>query len=146
MVKNVFILDEHLKTDKVLTVNGKNAFFDDLYTLDLSTGTETYEFSTTITEINESNYVMFYYHGKYKLFQIIEIEQEHDNGDIITTVYAETACLELLNNVVRTNNFDFIKQIIFFYIFPIIIKCYFIFRTCFRRFRMGYRRIQQFFS
>ena len=102
MVKNVFILDEHLKTNKVLTINGKNAFFDDLYTLDLSTGTETYEFSTTITEINESNYVMFYYHGKYKLFQIIEIEQEHDNGDIITTVYAETACLELLNNVVRS--------------------------------------------
>lgn len=102
MVKNVFILDEHLKTDKVLTVNGKNAFFDDLYTLDLSTGTETYEFSTTITEINESNYVMFYYHGKYKLFQIVEIEQEHAEGDIVTTVYAETACLELLNNVVRS--------------------------------------------
>lgn len=102
MVKNVFILDEHLKTDKVLTVNGKNAFFDDLYTLDLSTGTETYEFSTTITEINESNYVMFYYHGKYKLFQIVEIEQEHAEGNIVTTVYAETACLELLNNVVRS--------------------------------------------
>ena len=102
MVKNVFILDEHLKTDKVLTVNGKNAFFDDLYTLDLSTGTETYEFSTTITEIDESNYVMFYYHGKYKLFQIVEIEQEHDEGEIITTVYAETACLELLNDVVRS--------------------------------------------
>ena len=102
MVKNVFILDEHLKTSKVLTINGKNAFFDDLYTLDLSTGTETYEFSTTITEINESNYVMFYYHGKYKLFQIVEIEQEHAEGDIVTTVYAETACLELLNNVVRS--------------------------------------------
>ena len=102
MVNNVFILDEHLKTDKVLTGNGKNAFFDDIYTLDLSTGTETYEFSTTITGIDESNYVMFYYHGKYKLFQIVEIEQEHDEGDIITTVYAETACLELLNDVVRS--------------------------------------------
>ena len=102
MVNNVFILDEHLKTDKVLTINGKNAFFDDIYTLDLSTGTETYEFSTTITGIDESNYVMFYYHGKYKLFQIVEIEQEHDKGDIITTVYAETACLELLNDVVRS--------------------------------------------
>ena len=102
MVKNVFILDKHLKTDKVLTVNGKNAFFDDIYTLDLSTGTETYEFSTTIAGINESNYIMFYYHGKYKLFQIVEIEQEHAEGDIVTTVYAETACLELLNNVVRS--------------------------------------------
>ena len=102
MVKNVFILDKHLKTSKVLTINGKNAFFDDLYTLDLSTGTEAYEFSTTITEIDESNYVMFYYHGKYKLFQIVEIEQEHNEGNIVTTVYAETACLELLNNVVRS--------------------------------------------
>ena len=102
MVKNVFILDKHLKTSKVLTINGKNAFFDDLYTLDLSTGTEAYEFSTTITEIDESNYVMFYYHGKYKLFQIVEIEQEHAEGNIVTTVYAETACLELLNNVVRS--------------------------------------------
>lgn len=102
MVKNVFILDEHLKTTKVLTINGENAFFDDIYTLDLSTGTESYEFSTTITGIDESNYVMFYYHNKYKLFQIVEIEQEHSEGDIITTVYAETACLELLNNVVRS--------------------------------------------
>ena len=117
MVNNVFILDEHLKTDKVLTINGKNTFFDDIYTLDLSTGTETYEFSTTITEINESNYVMFYYHGKYKLFQIVEIEQEHDEGDIITTVYAETACLELLNDVVRSfdgeyNAISFLEHIL----------------------------------
>ena len=117
MVKNVFILDKHLKTDKVLTVNGKNAFFDDIYTLDLSTGTETYEFSTTITEINESNYVMFYYHGKYKLFQIVEIEQEHAEGDIVTTVYAETACLELLNNVVRSfegeyNTISFLEHVL----------------------------------
>ncbi len=102
MVKNIFILNKHLKTTKVLTVNGQNTFFDDVYTLDLSTGTETYEFSTTITEIDESDYVMFYYHGKYKLFQIVEIEQEHNEGKIITTVYAETACLELLNNVVRS--------------------------------------------
>ena len=102
MVKNVFILNKHLKTTKVLTINGQNTFFDDIYTLDLSTGTETYEFSTTITEIDESDYVMFYYHGKYKLFQIVEIEQEHDEGKIITTVYAETACLELLNDVVRS--------------------------------------------
>ena len=73
MVKNIFILNKHLKTTKVLTINGQNTFFDDIYTLDLSTGTETYEFSTTITEINESDYVMFYYHSKYKLFQIVEI-------------------------------------------------------------------------
>lgn len=102
MVSNIFILDEHLKTSKVLTINGQNTFFDDLYTLDLSTCTETFEFTTNTTGIEESNYVMFLYHGKYKLFQIVEIEQEHNEGNILTTIYAETACLELLNNVVRS--------------------------------------------
>ena len=102
MVNNIFILDKHLKTTKVLTPHSENVFFDDTYTLDLSTGTETYEFSTPISEIDESNYIMFYYHGKYKLFQIIELTQEHYDGKIISTIYAETACLELLNDVVRS--------------------------------------------
>ncbi len=102
MVNNIFILDKHLKTTKLLTPHSENIFFDDTYTLDLSTGTETYEFSTPISEIDESNYIMFYYHGKYKLFQIVELTQEHYDGKIISTIYAETACLELLNDVVRS--------------------------------------------
>ena len=31
MVNTIFILDKNLKTYKVLTVNGKNSFFDDVY-------------------------------------------------------------------------------------------------------------------
>lgn len=101
MVDNVFILDEHLKVSKVLSVDGQNTFFDDLYISDLSSGTESYEFSTNVNDIEESNYIMFYYKGQYKLFQIVELEQEHNEGEIISTVYCECACLELLNNVVR---------------------------------------------
>ena len=107
MVSNIFILDEHLKTSKVLAINGQNTFFDDVYTLDLSTCTETFEFTTNTTGIEESDYVMFLYHGKYRLFQIVEIEQEHDEGNVLTTIYAETACLELLNNVVRSFSGEF---------------------------------------
>ena len=99
MVSNIFILDKNLKTKLILSINGHNTFFKDLYDLDLSTGTESYEFSTTAEDINESDYVMFLYHGDYKLFQIIDIEQEHREGKIITSVYGESACLELLNGV-----------------------------------------------
>ena len=99
MVSNVFILDKNLKTKLILSINGHNTFFKDLYDLDLSTGTESYEFSTTAEDINESDYIMFHYHGDYKLFQIIDIEQEHREGKIITSVYGESACLELLNGV-----------------------------------------------
>lgn len=107
MVNNIFILDEHLKVDKVLSVNGKNAFFDDAYILDLSTGTESYEFSTNAQGIEENNYVMFYYKEQYKLFQITELEQEHSEGEIITTIYAECASLELLNSSVRAFNGEY---------------------------------------
>lgn len=99
MVNNIFILDKNLKTKLILSINGHNTFFKDLYDLDLSTGTESYEFSTTAEDINESDYIMFHYHGDYKLFQIIDIEQEHREGKIITSVYGESACLELLNGV-----------------------------------------------
>ena len=101
MVETIFILDEHYKTSKVLTVNGKNNFFDDCYSMDLSTGVESYEFSTNVQDLDEKHYVMFKYHDEFKLFQITEIEQEHNEGKIITYCYGESACLELLNDVVR---------------------------------------------
>ena len=101
LVKTIFILDESFQTQKVLTINGKNTFFEDLYSLDLSSCTETFEFSTNVSDIKETDYVMFYYHKEYRLFQITEIEQEHSDGKIITRIYGECACLELLNNVVR---------------------------------------------
>ena len=107
MVNTIFILDEYYKTQKILSVNGANTFFDDLYTLDLSTGVESYEFCTNVDDITESNYIMFYYHDQYKLFQISEIEQEHEDGKIITYCYSESACLELLNGAVRAFSGEF---------------------------------------
>ncbi len=105
MVNTIFILDQHYQVIKVLTVNGKNTFFDDLYSIDLSTGVESYEFSTNVDDLCETHYIMFYYHDQYKLFQITELEQEHNEGKIITYCYGESACLELLNGVVQANDF-----------------------------------------
>ena len=101
MVSNIFILDKNLKTKIALTVNGQNTFFKDIYNLNLSTGTESYEFSTNVEDIDESDYIMFHYKDQYKLFQITEIEQEHSEGKIITSVYGECASLELINDAVR---------------------------------------------
>ena len=47
MVENIFILDRQKQVIKMLTLNGQRAFFDDLYTQELSTGTETFEFRRT---------------------------------------------------------------------------------------------------
>lgn len=102
MVENIFILDRQKQVIKMLTLNGHRTFFDDLYTQELATGSETFEFSTNVSDdIMEGYYVMFKYNDDYKLFQIIEIEQEHEEGDIILTCYCEGACLGLINGVVR---------------------------------------------
>ena len=102
MVKNIFILNEQFNVVKVLALGGRKTFFDDLYSVDFTTGAGSYEFSTNDNEdIQEGYYVMFRHQEEYKLFQIIEIEEEHNEGDIITTCYAESACLELLNSAVR---------------------------------------------
>ena len=101
MVSNIFVLDKNLRTKMALSVNGRNTFFSDTYNMNLSTGTESYEFSTNVEGIDESDYIMFHYHDQYKLFQITEIEQDHEEGKIITTVYGECASLELINGAVR---------------------------------------------
>ena len=102
MVKNIFILNSQLKVIKVLNIKGDNVFYDDTYTQDLSTGVNTFEFSTNVTGIiEEGNYVMFYHKLKYELFQIVEIEEEHKEGGITSHCYAEGAVLELLNGSFR---------------------------------------------
>ena len=101
MVNTIFILNEKKVAKKMLTIDGKYTFYDDLYTMDLSTGVESFEFTTNVTDVDENCYVMFYYHNQYKLFQIIEIEQQHSEGKIESNIYAESSCLELLNSVIR---------------------------------------------
>ncbi|WP_419749295.1 phage tail spike protein [Terrisporobacter petrolearius] len=101
----IFVMDTEFNVIGMLSNNGAfpNApFFDDVYTSELATGAETYEFSThsnpIISEILElGNYIVFKYGDIYKLFQIMDNDDEHKEGQIITC-YCEMAGLELLTD------------------------------------------------
>ena len=102
----IFILNSHKQVIDVLSNNGSNPsapFFDDTYKSELDTGAESYEFTTinnprTNVTLEVGNYVLFKYNDKYKLFQIMETEDEHSEGKKLLTVYAEMAGMELLND------------------------------------------------
>ena len=102
----IFILNSHKQVIDVLSNNGSNPsapFFDDTYKSELDTGAESYEFTTinnprTNATLEVGNYVLFKYNDKYKLFQIMETEDEHLEGKKLLTVYAEMAGMELLND------------------------------------------------
>ena len=92
----------------MLSNNGTNPnspFFDDIYKVYLSTGAESFEFSTVTngrtSSLQKGCFIAFKYRNKIKLFQIINTSSEHSNGLIKKTCYCETIGLELLNKVVR---------------------------------------------
>lgn len=101
----IFVMDTEFNVIGMLSNNGAfpNApFFDDVYISELATGAETYEFSTysnpIISEILElGNYIVFKYGDIYKLFQIMDNDDEHKTGQVITC-YCEMAGLELLTD------------------------------------------------
>ena len=102
----IFILNTSMRVVDVLSNNGDNPsapFFDDTYKQELSTGAETYEF-TTIANSRTSevlvigNYILFKYDGKYKLFQIMEVTDEHSDGKRLISIYSEMAGMKLLND------------------------------------------------
>ena len=100
MVNTIFILDKNKRTSEILTVDrhSRHIFWDDTYSLDLSTGAESFEFTCFSNEkIIEGANVIFYYNDKYKMFTIIEVEEEHENGKLVTTCYCEISSMELLN-------------------------------------------------
>lgn len=73
--------------------------------MDLSTGAETFTFSTfasTKESINVTggNFVAFQVEDGYKLFQISEVTEEHDT-EHIKTAYCEMAGIELINEIIR---------------------------------------------
>lgn len=106
MTDTVFILDRNKNVIDYLSNNGVSPdapFFDDIYTQELSNGAETYEFSTLsnarISEALElGNYVVFKYDNKYKMFQIMDLEDDHKDGKQIINCYCEMAGLELLTD------------------------------------------------
>ena len=104
MVNTIFILDKGYNTTRILVGNrnSQKTFWDDTYTQELDTGAETFEFSCVATEeVKEGNYVIFLYNNQYKMFTIMDTEEEHKDGRLITHCYCEIAALSLINHFVR---------------------------------------------
>ena len=106
---NLFILDKNFNVLGTLSNNGDFSkiipYYEDLYTQDLVTGAETFEFTTSSYSKNSQyltvgNYVAFKYNSEYKLFNIVSIEENHEET-LEKTVYCEMAGIELINQVVR---------------------------------------------
>lgn len=90
------------------TTNKATPYFDDKHVQDLSTGAETFTFSTFAntkesTNIVGGNFVAFQVDKGYKLFQISEVTEEHTN-EHIKTAYCEMAGIELINEIIRATN------------------------------------------
>lgn len=106
MTDTVFILDRNKNVIDYLSNNGVSPdapFFDDIYIQELSNGVETYEFSTlsnarTSEALELGNYVVFKYDNNYKMFQIMDLEDDHKDGKQIINCYCEMAGLELLTD------------------------------------------------
>ncbi|WP_343348628.1 phage tail spike protein [Terrisporobacter petrolearius] len=106
MTDTVFILDRNKNVIDYLSNNGVSPdapFFDDVYIQELSNGVETYEFSTlsntrTSEALELGNYVVFKYDNNYKMFQIMDLEDDHKDGKQIINCYCEMAGLELLTD------------------------------------------------
>lgn len=106
---NIFILNKQEKVVGILKNGGSGGnsypFFDDLLTEDLTTGSETFSFNTFLNPgISEhliiGNYVSFQKDGKYKLFQIMQTEEVHDEF-LTINIYCESASLSLINHAFR---------------------------------------------
>lgn len=90
------------------TTNKTTPYFDDKHIIDLSTGAETFTFSVFADtreayQVQLGNFVAFKVDDGYKLFQISEIIEEHDD-EFIKTAYCEMAGIELINEIVRATN------------------------------------------
>lgn len=101
-VNTIFILDRNLRIIDTVSRAGNSSFFDDIYDIDLVTGTETFEFSVNDIERYSEvlvglNYILFKFNGKFKLLQIMTEGYEHEEGNIITNIYCENTGISLIN-------------------------------------------------
>ena len=105
---NLFILDKNYNKIGLLSNQGANPiapFFDDVYTQELDTGADTYEFSTVSTYLTQElievgNHIIFEFNNEHKLFVITDIEFSHKNGMNTIDVYAEGIGFELLEKYI----------------------------------------------
>ena len=105
----LFILDKSYEVVGSLNHDGDlskiTTYFDDKYVQDLGTGAETFQFSTMANtkqaqHLIAGNYIAFKEDGEFKLFNIIQIEETHEDV-FIKTVYCEMAGIELINEIIR---------------------------------------------
>lgn len=119
---NIFLLNRRLEVVSILSskgdINGISPFFNDKYIQYLETGAETFEFEMIDNkDLELCSYVVFRYKDDYKLFQIVDIKDLHEDNVIIKNVYCETSGLELRNDTIRPRsipsaNFEQLLQII----------------------------------
>jgi hypothetical protein len=103
-VNNIFVLNKNYK--KIGTLSNQGAkpqapYYNDLYTQELDTGADTYQFSTVSNAYTQDcieigNHIMFAYKNRNELFTITSIEYSHSEGYKTTGVYAEGIGFELL--------------------------------------------------
>lgn len=87
---------------------GNNIYFDDEYSIDVTTGAETLTFKThnntpEATYLKIGNYIAFRDNDdrqSFKLFQIVRSKELH-KATFTIEIYAETAGVELLNDITR---------------------------------------------
>lgn len=105
----LFVLNRNEKVISVLKNDGGHMnftpYFDDLHERDLETGAETFSFSVpSVNQMSEiivvGNYVAFMQGSKYKLFQIVSVEEAHQESCTISA-YCESAGLSLINEIFR---------------------------------------------
>ena len=103
-MNNIFVLNKNYK--KIGTLSNQGAkpqapYYNDLYTQELDTGADTYQFSTisnayTQDCIEIGNHIMFAYKNRNELFTITSLEYSHHEGYKTVGVYAESLSFELL--------------------------------------------------
>lgn len=105
----LFILNKSLEVVDSLSNVGElgkiTPIIKDEFVQDLVSGAETYTFTTLANtrqsqHLNVGNYIAFQYKKQYKLFNIIQIQEEH-TSEFEKTVYCEMAGIELINEMVR---------------------------------------------
>ncbi|WP_434793093.1 transglycosylase SLT domain-containing protein [Terrisporobacter petrolearius] len=96
------ILDKNKKLKHILSsAEGDNIFFNDKYTSDLSTGAETFQTDTNLSDIEEGEYVLFEWNKKNKMLQIKSTEDVEHIDSTLKNIYSEFAGIELLNSYAR---------------------------------------------
>lgn len=103
-MNNIFVLNKNYK--KIGTLSNQGAkpqapYYNDLYTQELDTGADTYQFSTVSNAYTQDcieigNHIMFSYKNRNELFTITSIEYSHSEGYKTIGVYAEGIGFELL--------------------------------------------------